>query len=65
MYLEFDWTCNVYRPRFGGTFTDIRGERSFATLRDADDALRFAGLIRGEKTDSRTWRLHAALAGPS
>jgi len=63
MYLEFDWTFNVYRARLGGTFTDIRGERSFPTLRDADDALRFAGLFRGEKTDSRTWRIRAAIAG--
>lgn len=55
MYLEYDWTFNVYRPRFGNTFTNIRGQRSFETKAEAKEALRLAGLRLGKKTDSRTW----------
>ena len=60
MFLEFDWTFNVYRPRFGDRFTDVRGERSFETLKDARWALRMAGLRLGDKTNSRTWRIVSA-----
>ena len=27
MYLEYDWTFDVYRPRFGKTFIDLSAER--------------------------------------
>jgi hypothetical protein len=55
MFIEYDWTFNVYRPRFGQSFIAFRGERSFPTLADARAALKSAGLKLGRKTDTRTW----------
>lgn len=61
MFLEYDWTFNVFRPRVGAdVFTDIRGARSFESLNEAKDALKAAGLRLGKKTDSRTWRIESA-----
>ncbi len=60
MFIEYDWTFMVYRPRFGLTFTDIRGERSFDSLADCRAALAAAGLRLGRKTDSRTWKVETA-----
>lgn len=57
MYLEYDWTFNVYRPRFGKTFTDIRGMRSYESLEQARNELELCGLALGNKTDSRTWKI--------
>jgi rubredoxin len=57
MFLEYDWTFNVYRPRLGDTFTDVRGERSWESLADAKWALKLCGLKLGRKTDSRTWAI--------
>jgi len=59
LYLEFNWTANAYQPRFGDSFIDVRGERSFFTLADAKHALECAGLKLGDKTDSRTWRIES------
>lgn len=55
MFIEYDWTFNVYRPRFGDTFIAFRGERSWTSLQDARDALQMAGMKLGEKTDTHTW----------
>jgi len=60
MFLEYDWTFNVYRARFGNHFTDVRGERSWDSLPEAKRALRAANLKLGKKTDSRTWRIETA-----
>lgn len=60
MYLEYDWTFGVYRPRFGAVFTDIRGERSWPSMAEAKAALKAAGLRLGRKTDSRTWKIESA-----
>ena len=57
MYLEYDWTFNVYRPRFGSSFTDVRGWRSFESMDDAKWVLATVGLKVGKKTDTRTWRI--------
>lgn len=57
MYLEFDWTFNVYRPRFGKTFTDIRGIRSYDHFEEVKAHLAQCGLKLGRKTDSRTWEI--------
>lgn len=57
MYLEYNWTFCRWQARFGSTFTDIRGERSFASLADAKAALKAAGLKLGRKTDSRTYAI--------
>lgn len=57
MHLEYDWTFNVYRPRFMGTFIDIGGERSFETIEHARLALLSRGLKLGKKTDTRTWEI--------
>ena len=57
MYLEFDWTFNVYRPRFGDTFIDVRGVRSWESLKDAKWDLAVCKLKLGKKTDSRTWEI--------
>ena len=59
MYLEYDWTFNVYRPRFGASFTDVRGERSWESMSAAKWALKLCGLKVGRKTDSRTWEIIA------
>ena len=59
MHLEYNWTFCVYQPRVGASFTDIRGVRSYATLREARDHLASIGLALGKKTDSRTWRIDA------
>lgn len=59
MYLEYDWTAMVYRPRFGDTFIDVRGWRSFDCKREAVDVLYTCGLVLGKKTDSRTWEIVA------
>lgn len=61
MFLEYDWTFSVYRPRLGAsTFTDILGARSFESRDDAKAALAAAGLKLGKKTDSRTWAIELA-----
>jgi hypothetical protein len=57
MFLELNWTANIYQPRFGSHFTDIRGWRSFASLKEARDVLAMCGLELGKKTDSRTWEI--------
>lgn len=57
MYLEHDWTFNVYRVRFGSTFIDWRGYRSFASRKEAHYILALTGNHIGRKTDSRTWEI--------
>lgn len=57
MFLEYDWTFDVYRPRFGRTFTDWRGYRSFATRDEAKHILGLGGCKLGRKVDSRTWEI--------
>jgi hypothetical protein len=57
MYREYDWTFNVYRPRIGDTFTSVNGMRSFESLDDAKQVLRWCNLRLGKKTDTRTWRI--------
>jgi hypothetical protein len=59
MYLEYDWTFGVYRPRFGDTFTGIRGVTFYETLAAARKHLESIGLHLAEKTDSRTWRIES------
>lgn len=60
MYLEYDWTFNVYRPRFGTTFTAIADYQSFESLEDAKSVLGWCKLKLGRKTDSRTWKIELA-----
>jgi hypothetical protein len=60
MFLEFNWTANVYQPRFGYTFTDVRGWRSFDSLEEARYVLSTCGMRLGRKTDSRTWEIVSA-----
>lgn len=55
MFLEYNWTANVYQPRVGDRFTDWRGYHSFATLEEARDVLAQSGCKLGKKTASRTW----------
>jgi hypothetical protein len=57
MYLEYDWTFNVYRPRFGDVFIAVNGLRSYETMADAKAELAIAKLKVGKKTDSRTWKI--------
>ena len=63
LYLEYDWTFNVYRVRFGSTFIDWRGYRSFASKADAKYILGLAGCKIGKKTDSRSWAIDCPTAG--
>jgi hypothetical protein len=60
MFLEYDWTFNVYRPRFGDRFIAFRGWYSFESLDHARCELGYAGLKLGRKTDSRTWKIETA-----
>jgi hypothetical protein len=57
MFLEYNWTCLCWQPRLGSTFIDVRGERSWPTLKEAKAALEAAGLTLGRKTASRTWEI--------
>lgn len=57
MYLEYDWTFGVYRPRFRGVFTEINGYHFFQDMEEAKWVLRLRGLRVGKKTDSRSWRI--------
>jgi len=57
LYLEYNWTADCYMPRFGASFTDIRGQRSFATLAAAKGALDAIGLCLGARPHSRVWRI--------
>lgn len=59
MYLEYDWTFNVYRPRVGNVFTSVNGCRSFESLDDAKQNLGWCKLKLGRKTDTRTWSIEA------
>ena len=60
MYLEYDWTFDVYRPRFGDRFTDIRGVTFYDTLKQAREHLAACRLALGRKTDTRTWKIVSA-----
>jgi len=60
MFLEYDWTFDVYRPRFGSSWIDVLGERSWPSIVDARAALKACGLRLGRKTDSRTWSIESA-----
>lgn len=57
LYVEYDWTSLVYRMRFGTTFIDCRGERSWPDKPSLLTALKAAGFKLGKKTDTRTWRV--------
>lgn len=57
MFLEYDWTYSVYRPRFGDVFISVDGYRSFADMREAVEVLRGRGLRVGKKTASRSWKI--------
>lgn len=66
LYLEYDWMVDCYRPRFGSTFIDWNGQRSFETLQEAREVLARSNCIVGRKTDSRTWeisRVHVPAEG--
>ena len=59
MFLEYDWLCGVYRPRFGASFIAI-GEnnvRFFPSMENAKDYLAKLGLKVAGKSASRTWRI--------
>jgi hypothetical protein len=60
MFLEYDWSFGVFRPRFGAVFTAIDGWRSFPDMETARYVLKGRGLKLGGKTDSRTWAIVAA-----
>jgi hypothetical protein len=57
MYLEFNWTANVYQFRFGHSFIDVRGFRSAESIDEAKYILGLAKLKVGKKTASRTWEI--------
>ncbi len=54
-FLEYDWTYNVYRPRFGKSFISVDGHRYFDSLEQAKQVLARRKLRLGRKTDTRTW----------
>jgi len=57
MFLEYDWTFGVYKPRFGNTFTSVNGFHSFASMDEAKQHLAACKLQLGKKTDTRTWQI--------
>lgn len=57
MYAEYDWTYGVYRVRFGHTFIDFRGYRSFSSKEELTQVLEWANCRLGRKTDSRSWEI--------
>jgi hypothetical protein len=60
MFLEFNWTANVYIFRFGDVPTSVLGYRSAESLDEARWILSTAKLKLGKKTDSRTWAIELA-----
>jgi hypothetical protein len=61
MFVEYDWTFNVYRFRFGAdVFTDFRGFRSADSLADIKAILALGSCKLGKKTDDRTWAVVVA-----
>ena len=59
MFVEYDWTYNVYCFRHGENWTAFRGYRHLETLKDVKTLLECAGCKLGRKTDSRTWEIVA------
>ncbi len=59
MFMEYDWTFDCYRFRFGDSFTDVLGWRYAETKEDAKAMLASAKLKLGRKTDTRTWKIEA------
>ena len=57
MNLEYDWTLNVYRFRFGTTWIDVDGFRHAETKQLARSILNAVGLDVGKKTGTRTWEI--------
>jgi hypothetical protein len=57
MFLEYNWTAQVYQPRFGDSFTSVNGFRSFESIEEAKQVLGWCRLKLGKKTDSRTWEI--------
>ena len=55
MFVEYNWTAGNYVIRFSLYPTSVGHHRSFATLADADAALRKRGLCVGQRIDTRTW----------
>jgi hypothetical protein len=60
MYVEFNWTANVYQFRFGHTFTSVGGFHSAEDLEGVRWILSTCKLKLGKKTDTRTWEILAA-----
>ena len=59
MFLEFDWTFNVYRTRFGDRLTSWCGHHSFPSRAEANSVLRQTGYKIGRRVDTRSWRIEA------
>lgn len=55
-YLEDNWTAGVYQARFGTSFTDIRGVRSWETRQEFLDFVAPLGWTLGAKyAGARVW----------
>ena len=55
-FIEYNWMVGEWKFRIGERFTDFRGVRSWASLKDAKRYFKQWG-IELRKTDSRTWKL--------
>ena len=55
-FFEYNWTADCWQFRIGDRFTDYRGQRSWATLKDVIWTVQQQGL-GVYKTDSRTYQL--------
>lgn len=53
---EYNWTANCWQFRIGDEWTNYRGARSWATLKDVKADVAAQGLVL-VKTDSRTYCL--------
>jgi len=54
MFIEYDWTYDLYRIRFGSVWTSFRGVSDWQSLKDVKFDLERGGCKLGRKTDSRT-----------
>jgi hypothetical protein len=57
VYLEYDWTYGVWRPRVGDVFISVNGFHSYESREHAKAELNKAGLRVGRRTDTRTWKI--------
>jgi hypothetical protein len=59
-FVEFNWTANAWQFRFGDTFNDFRGARSWTSLADAKSDIESAGL-KLERVNQSLYRVSSSI----